>query len=92
MFTYHFIYVVMPTKYTPKNVHFIPSLLVIPLKNRHQYLLTYRVPQKPLNIGFYIMLKTILRLQKKVPCILGRMMLENFYPMPTLVAIYFTIS
>jgi len=65
MFAYHFIYVVMPTKYTPENVHFIPSLLVIPLKNRDQYLLTYRGPHKCLNIGFYIMLKIILRLQKK---------------------------
>ena len=78
MFTYHFSYVVLPIKCTPENVHFISSLLVIPLKNRDQYLPTYRVPQKPLNNGFYIMPKTIFRLQKKVPWVLGRMMLENF--------------
>jgi hypothetical protein len=92
MFTYHFNYAVLPTKCTPENVHFISSLLVIPLKNRDQYLLTYRVPQKSLNSGFYITPKTILRLQKKVPWVLGRMMLENFYPIPTLVVIYFMTS
>jgi hypothetical protein len=92
MFTYHLNYVVLPTKCKPENVHFISSLLVIPLKNRDQYLLTHRVPQKPLNNGSYIVPKTILRLQIKVPWTLGRMMLENFYPMPTLVVIYFTNS
>ena len=92
MFTYHFNCAVLPTKCTPENVHFISSLLVIPLKNRDQYLLTYRVPQKPLNNDFYITPNTILRLQKKVPWVLRRMMLENFYPMPTLVVIYFTTS
>jgi hypothetical protein len=82
----------MPRKYTSENVEFISSLVVIPLKNRDQYLLTYRVPLKPLNNGFYIMLKTILRLQEKVPWILGRMKLVNFYPMLTFVVISFTTS
>ena len=92
MFTYHFNYVVLPTKCTPKNVHLISSLLVIPVKNRDQYLLTYRVPQKPLNNDFYNIPKTILSLSKKAPWVLGIMVLENFYPMPILIVIYFMTS
>lgn len=67
MFTCHFNYVVMPTKYKPKKVDFISSLLVVPLNNRDQYLLTYRMPQKPLNNGLYHTLKITRRLQKEVP-------------------------